>query len=331
MKESSENQNQNKDQDKKVLSKPEQMNLLLKDLNDPTKQSDKDDIVSKMLSLILGDKKNESGNLDGDGNLLKTRKENKGIDNDDKMMMMALAFILGGLAIVATGGGAVLASALPAIGAIPDIMKLTQSFLDKPENELDEVESKKIGKSSLALLFADKVKDNMLKVGEYLLSDDNIFAKSIGKYIKSLSEMGADDKEKELNELKVMVKSYVISMEKTESIEVKIDGKDPAITDKKIDAIFDNFKQIIDSKNKDFDPKKLTSLFTIQGEGFTVLAQSNTVTVVKEGGSKAGESGPSPISSVRGDRALPRAQSLSSGRSALAPALALAPVPAGRG
>ena len=102
MKKSSEDQNQ----DKQVLSKPEQMNSLLKDLNDPAKQSDKDDIVSKMLSLILGDKKNELGGVDADGNPLnKTKKDgDKGIDNDDKMMMMALALIFGAMAIAVTGG-----------------------------------------------------------------------------------------------------------------------------------------------------------------------------------------------------------------------------------
>jgi hypothetical protein len=272
-------QGQNQSQDKKYLSKADQMNLLIKDLNDPTKQSDKDDIVSKMLSLILGDKKSKSGEGDADENPLKTRKEEgKGIDGEDKMMLMALAFILGGLAIVATGGGAVLASALPAIGAIPDIMKLGSDFLGKKDSELQEEESRKFGKSFLVLLLADKVKDNILGVGERLLSDDNNFLKSIGKYIESLRGVGDEDKKKEIDSLKTMVKGSVALLEvKGADKSDEKTGLNQSEADKKFNAIFAQFEAMISKPKEDLEGPKLTSsLREIQVGNATVSMESTT-------------------------------------------------------
>ena len=319
----------NQGQDKKDLSKPEQMNSLLKDLNDPAKQSDKDDIVSKMLSLILGDKKNELGGVDADGNPLnKTRKDgDKGIDNDDKMMMMALAFILGGLAIAATGGGALLAAA-PAIGVVPDLMKMGKDFLGKSEKDLDEKESINVGKSLLAFLLADKVKDNIMNFGESLLSGNNNFVKSIGKYIDSLRGMGDEDKKREIDSLKTMVRGNVSLLEGkgADKSDAKT-GSNPSEADQKFDAFFAQIEAMI-SKPKEEDSQKLISSLSEIRVGDAIVRFETTTA---KGGSKEGggrntnsvvaEEVPSPNSSARKEGDGLRAEPASSpGRSATAPA-----------
>lgn len=285
-----------------------------KDLNDPAKQSDKDDIVSKMLSLILGDKKNELGGVDADGNPLKRKEVGyKGIDNDDKMMMMALAFILGGLAIAVTRGGALLAAA-PAIGAIPDLMKMGKDFLGKSEKDLNEQDSINVGKSLLAFLLADKVKDNMMNFGESLLSGDNIVTKSIGKYIESLRGMSEKDKTIEIDSLKTMVRGNVKLLEGK-----GVDKSDATIghnlseADRKFDAIFAQIEAMI-SKPKEEESKKdlISSLREIRVGDAIVTSESITTTKNKEGDV------PSPNSSARRDGVVMRAQSLSDGRSATA-------------
>ena len=318
----------NQGQDKKDLSKAEQMNLLIKDLNDPAKQSDKDDIVSKMLSLILGDKKNELGGVDAEGNPLK-RKEvgDKGIDNDDKMMMMALALIFGAMAIAVTGGvaGAAIIGAAPAIGVVPDLMQMGKDFLGKSENILDEEQSKSLGKSLLAFLLADKVKDNIMNFGDRLLSDDNNFVKSIGKYIDSLRGMDEKDKTREIDSLKTMVRGNVSLLEGkgADKSDAKT-GSNPSEADQKFNAIFAQFEAMISNpKEEELKKDLISSLREIRVGDAIVRIEATTA----KGGGKsgndpvAGEGGvPSTASSARNGDVTTRAQSLSDGRSATAPA-----------
>jgi hypothetical protein len=330
------NQLQNQGQDKKDLSKAEQMNLLFKDLNDPAKQSDKDDIVSKMLSLILGDKKNESGRVDADGNPLKTRKEgDKGIDSDDKMMMMAFAFIL----IALTGGaaGAAIIGAAPAIGVVPDLMKMGKDFLGKSDKDLDEKESISIGKSSLAFLLANKVKDNILGLGDSFLNGDDNIVKSIGKYIESLRGMDKEEKTREIDSLKTMVKGSVALLEgKGVDKSDEKTGLNPSESDKKFNAIFAEFEAMISIPKEVEDPKNLiSSLREIRVGDAIVSMESTTITkknnekvdaveVKGDKESRARDPGvdvPSTASSVRKDGGGgPRAESaFLPGRAATAP------------
>lgn len=272
------NQNQVQGQDKKDLSKAEQMNSLFKDFNDPAKQSEKDDILGKMLGLILGDKKNESGGVDADGNPLKTRKEgDKGIDSDDKMMMMAFAFIL----IALTGGaaGAAIIGGAPAIGFVPDLMKMGKDFLGKSDKDLDEKESISLGKTLLAFLLADKVKENIMNFGDRLLSDENNFVKSIGKYIESLRGMGDEDKKKEIDSLKTMVRGNVSLLEGkgADKSDAKT-GLNPSEVDQKLNAIFALFEPMISKPKELEDPKNLISSLREIQVGDAIVSIESTAT-----------------------------------------------------
>jgi len=288
------------------LSKVEQMNLLIKDLNNPAKQSEKDDILGKMLSLILGDKKNESGKVD-DGNPLKTRKDgDKGIDSDDKMMMMAFAFILGAMAIALTGGvaGAAIIGVAPALGAVPDLMKMFKDFLGKSDEDLDKKESISLGKTLLAFLLADKVKDNMMNAGDRLLNGDDNIVKSIGKYIESLKGMGDEDKKKEIDSLKTMVRGNVSLLEGkgADKSDAKT-GLNPSEVDQKLNAIFAQFEAMI-SKSKELeDPKNLISSLREIRVGDAIVSMESTTTTKKnkeegvvegKGGKEGGEAARDP-------------------------------------
>lgn len=315
------NQDQNQVQDKKNLSKAEQMNLLIKDLKDTAIQSEKDDILGKMLSLFLGDKKSKSGEGDVDGNSLKTREE-KGANSDDeqKMMMMALALIFGAMAIALTGGaaGAAIIGVAPAMGVLPDLMKMGKDFLGKSEKDLDGKESINFGKSFLAFLLADKVKDNILGVGERFFNGDNNIVKSIGKYIESLKGMGDEDKKKEIDSLKTMVRGNVSLLEgKGADKSDEKTGPNSNEADKKFNAIFAQFEAMISKPKEDLEESKLiSSLIEIRVGDAIVSIESTTTKKVKEvegEGSKtkgASKDVPSPASSARKDGGgLPRVES----------------------
>jgi hypothetical protein len=324
--------NQVQDKNKKELSKAEQMNLLFKDLNDPAKQLDKDNIVSKMLGLILGDKKSKSGEGDVDVNTLKTREE-KGANSDDeqKMMMMALALIFGAMAIALTGGaaGAAIIGAAPAIGVVPDLMKMGKDFLGKSDKDLDEKESINVGKSLLAFLLADKVKDNILGVGERFFNGDNNIVKSIGKYIESLKGMGDEDKKKEIDSLKTMVRGNVSLLEgKGADKSDEKTGLNPSEADQKFNAIFAQFEAMISKPKELEDPKNLISSLREIQVGDAIVSMESTTTTKKnkeEGGEArdpgigAGRDVPSTASLARRDGD-PRVESVASGRDASAPA-----------
>jgi hypothetical protein len=321
------NQAQNQGQDKKVLSKAEKMNLLFKDLKDTAIQSEKDDILGKMLSLMLGDKKSKSGEGDVDGNSLKTREE-KGANSDDeqKMMMMALALIFGAMAIALTGGaaGAAIIGGAPAIGAIPDIMKLGSDFLGKKDSELQEEESRKFGKSFLAFLLSDKVKDNILGVGDSFLNGDNNFVKSIGKYIESLRGMGDEDKKKEIDSLKTMVKGSVALLEgKGADKSDEKTGPNSNEADQKFNAIFAQFEAMISKPKEDLEESKnLKSILREIQVGNAIVSIESTTT--KQSVALGGDV-PSTASLARRDGD-PRAESaVSPGRAA-----PTAPAPGGR-
>ncbi len=327
----------NQDQDKKDLSKPEQMLKLIGQLQESKNNPDSKDIISQMLNLIGGGDKNKPDQVDADGNPLK-RKEvgDKGIDNDDKMMMMALALIFGAMAIAVTGGvaGAAIIGAAPAIGVVPDLMQMGKDFLGKPDKELDENQSISLGKSLLAFLLADKVKDNIMNFGESLLSGDNNFVKSIGKYIDSLRGMGDEDKTREIDSLKTMVRGNVSLLEGkgVDKSDAKT-GHNQSESDQKFNAIFAQFEAMI-FKSKEEESKKdlISSLREIRVGDAIVRIE----TITKKDGSRedgenanlAGGDVPSPSSSARSGDSSPRAQLASSpGRSASEPA---APAKVGR-
>jgi hypothetical protein len=331
----------NQVQDKKD-SKVEQMNSLIKDLNDPAKP-DKDDIVSQMLSLIGGGDKNNPENVNADGNLLKTRKEgDKGIDSDDKMMMMALALIFGAMAIALTGGvaGAAIIGATPAIGVVPDLMQMGKDFLGKSDEDLDKKESISLGKTLLAFLLADKVKDNMMNAGDLLLNGDDNIVKSIGKYIESLRGMNKDDKTREIDSLKTMVKGSVALLEgKGADKSDEKTGPNSNEADKKFNAIFAQIEAMISKPKELEDPKKLISSLIEIRVGDAIVSMESTTTTKKnngvddavegkgdkEGGGArdpgigAGRDVPGTASSARKDGGDLRAEAVLAGRGASAP------------
>ena len=317
----------NQDQDKKDLSKPEQMVKLIGQLQESKNNLDSKDILNQMLSLIGGGDKNKPEQVDADDNPHK-RKEvgDKGIDNDDKMMMMALALIFGAMAIAVTGGlaGAAIIGAAPAIGVVPDLMQMGKDFLGKSERDLDEKESISLGKSLLAFLLADKVKDNIMNFGESLLSDNNNFVKSIGKYIESLREMGKEDKTREINSLKTMVRGNVSLLEGkgVDKSDAKT-GLKPSEADQKFEAIFDQIEAMIFKPKEEESQKSISSLSEIQVGRAIVRIDATTAKGEGKSGNDpvAGEGGvPSTASSARNGDVTTRAQSLSDGRSATAPA-----------
>ncbi len=319
------------------LSKPEQMVKLIGQLQESKKNPDSKDSkdISQMLNLIGGDNKNKSEQVDADDNPLK-RKEvgDQGIDNDDKMMMMALALIFGAMAIAVTGGaaGAAIMGAAPAIGVVPDLMKMGKDFLGKSENILDEEQSKSLGKSLLAFLLADKVKDNIMNFGDRLFSGDNNFVKSIGKYIESLREMGKEDKTREIDSLKTMVRGNVslLEVKGVDKSDAKT-GSNQSEADQKFNEFFTQIEAMIAMPKKDLEGSKLiSSIREIRVGNAIVTSESITTKKGKEGekdvgNGESGEDGknrssgdvPSPNNSARRDGVV-RAQSLSGERSATA-------------
>ena len=310
----------NQDQDKKNLSKPEQMVKLIEQLQESKNNPDSKDIISQMLNLNGGGEKNKPEQVDADGDPLKTRKDgDKGIDNDDKMMMMALALIFGAMAIAVTGGlaGAAIIGAAPAIGVVPDLMKMGKDFLGKSEKDLNEQDSINVGKSLLAFLLADKVKDNIMNFGDRLLSDDNNFVKSIGKYINSLRGMDDEDKTREIDSLKSMVKGNV-ELFKSKGVDKSdaIIGHNPSEADQKFNAIFAQIEAMI-SKPKEEESKKdlISNLREIQVGRAIVRIEATTAKGEGKSGNDpvAGEGGvPSTASSARSGDDRPRAESVNS-------------------
>ena len=229
------------------------------------------------------------------------------------------------------------------IGANPDF-KSRKDFLVNPEKDLDEKESINVGKSLLAFLLADKFKDNIMNFGDRLLSDDNIVTKSIGKYIESLRGMGDEDKKREIDSLKTMVKGSVALLEGkgVEKSDAKT-GLNPSEADRKFDAIFAQIEEMIYKPKEEKKDSILSSLRKIQVGDAIVTSESITTKKGKEGekgvgNSESGEDGkinnsggdvPSTSSSARNGNPS-RAQLLSSGRDATATAPAPANTPGGR-
>ena len=300
---------------------------LIGQLQESKNNLDSKDILNQMLSLIGGGDKNKPEQVDAESNPHK-RKEvgDKGIDNDDKMMMMALALIFGAMAIAVTGGlaGAAIIGAAPAIGVVPDLMKMGQDFLGKSENILDEEQSKSLGKSLLAFLLADKVKDNIMNFGDRLFSDDNNFVKSIGKYIDSLRGMDEKDKTREIDSLKTMVRGNVSLLEGkgADKSDAKT-GSNPSEADQKFDAIFAKIKAMIAvPKEEELKKDLISSLREIQVGDAIVRIEATTAKGEGKSGNDpvAGEGGvPSAASSARRDGASRAEQVTSLGRSPSAP------------
>ena len=321
---------------KSELSKPEQMVKLIEQLQESKNNSDSKDIISQMLNLIGGGDKKKSERVDADDNPHKTRKDgDQGIDNDDKMMMMALALIFGAMAIAVTGGaaGAAIMGAAPAIGVVPDLMQMGKDFLGKSENILDEEQSKSLGKSLLAFLLADKVKDNIMNFGDRFLNDDNNFVKSIGKYIESLKGMGDEDKTREIDSLKTMVRGNVSLLEGKEVDKSDANkGHNPSEVDQKFNEFFTQIEAMIAMPKKDLEGSKLISSIReirvgdaiVTSESIKTKKDNGASAVEGKGGKEVGGPGgevPSTASSARGGD-VPRVESLSNGRSATAPSTA---------
>ena len=91
------------------------------------------------------------------------------------------------------------------------------------------------------------------------MSGNNNFVKSIGKYIDSLRGMGDEDKKREIDSLKTMVRGSVSLLEgKGVDKSDAITGSNPSEADQKFNAFFAQIEAMI-SKPKEEESQKLIS------------------------------------------------------------------------
>ena len=158
---------------------------------------------------------------------------------------------------------------------------------------------------------------------------NNNFVKSIGKYIDSLRGMGDEDKTREIDSLKTMVRGNVSLLEGkgADKSDAKT-GSNPSEADQKFDAIFAQIEAMI-SKPKEEESKKdlISSLREIRVGNAIVTSESITTKKDKGGEKGVGKDGDvqSPNSSARSNDPRPRAEPANSlGVDPTAPAAASA-------